>query len=217
MSDDPETLRQIEELANDDRPLLVLDVDDVVLEFSRPFPKFLDQRGFDVSMRSLRLTGNIAERVSGRIIEQQEVTALLGEFFDGQAEWQSVTDGAAEALATFHDRAEIVLLTMMPHKHRAIRRDHLAALGLHYPVLTTDMSKGPAIARLRGQTQRPVAFVDDQPSNLISARESIPDIQLFHLMSDNSLRHLLPQLPDDIVMVQDWSEAAPKIAAALGL
>ncbi|GLS38789.1 hypothetical protein GCM10010869_43860 [Mesorhizobium tianshanense] len=33
MSDDPETARQIEELAADDRPLLVLDVDDVVLEF----------------------------------------------------------------------------------------------------------------------------------------------------------------------------------------
>ena len=95
MSDDPETLRQIEELADDDRPLLVLDVDDVVLEFIRPFPKFLDQRGFDVSMRSLRLTGNISERVSGRIIEQHEVTALLDDFFDGQADWQSVTDGAA--------------------------------------------------------------------------------------------------------------------------
>ncbi|MBN9252318.1 MAG: hypothetical protein J0I86_17370 [Mesorhizobium sp.] len=30
MSDDPETARQIEELASDDRPLLILDVDDVV-------------------------------------------------------------------------------------------------------------------------------------------------------------------------------------------
>ena len=36
MSDDPETARQIEELSADDRPLLVLDVDDVVLEFIRP-------------------------------------------------------------------------------------------------------------------------------------------------------------------------------------
>lgn len=45
MSDDPETARQIEELASDDRPLLVLDVDDVVLEFIRPFPQFLERRG----------------------------------------------------------------------------------------------------------------------------------------------------------------------------
>ena len=37
MTIDPETLRQIEELSHDDRPLLVLDVDDVLLDFARPF------------------------------------------------------------------------------------------------------------------------------------------------------------------------------------
>ncbi len=81
MSDDPETLRQIEELAADDRPLLVLDVDDVVLEFIRPFPNFLKARGFGLTMASFRLTGNIAETESGRLVEQPEVTALLDEFF----------------------------------------------------------------------------------------------------------------------------------------
>src|SRR5690606_868993 len=84
MSDDPETLRQIEELAADDRPLLVLDVDDVLLEFIRPFPKFLEQRGFALTMASFRLTGNIAETVSGRLVEQPQVHALLDEFFQDQ-------------------------------------------------------------------------------------------------------------------------------------
>ncbi|UVK36710.1 hypothetical protein LHFGNBLO_003668 [Mesorhizobium sp. AR10] len=217
MSDDPETARQIEELASDDRPLLVLDVDDVVLEFIRPFPHFLQSRGFGLTMASFRLTGNIAETANGRLIEQPEVTALLGEFFDAQAEWQSVTDGAADALASLGGRAEIVLLTAMPHRHRAVRRAHLDALGLPYPLLTTEMAKGPAVAKLRGGKGRPVAFVDDQPSNLISARSSVADAHLFHLMADNSLRAFLPPAPDDIVSVEDWREAAPKIAAALGL
>ena len=70
--------------------------------------------------------------------------------FDGQADWQSVTDGAAEALARLGDHAEIVMLTAMPHKHRAVRRAHLDALGLTYPLLTTEMAKGPAVAKLRG-------------------------------------------------------------------
>ena len=52
----------------------------------------------------------------------------------------------------FGDRVEIVLLTAMPHKHRATRRAHLDALGLTYPLLTTEMAKGPALARLRGTT-----------------------------------------------------------------
>jgi len=217
MSDDPETARQIAELAADDRPLLILDVDDVVLEFIRPFPHFLKSRGFGLTLASFRLTGNIAETASGRLIEQPEVTALLGDFFDAQADWQSVTDGAEQALASLGDRAEIVLLTAMPHRHRAARRAHLDALGLPYPLLTTEMAKGPAVAKLRGSKGRPVAFVDDQPSHLISARNSVADAHLFHLMADNSLRAFLPPVPDDIVSVEDWRDAAPKIASALGL
>jgi len=217
MSDDPETARQIAELAADDRPLLILDVDDVVLEFIRPFPHFLKSRGFGLTLASFRLTGNIAETASGRLIEQPEVTALLGDFFDMQADWQSVTDGAEQALASLGDRAEIVLLTAMPHRHRAARRAHLDALGLPYPLLTTEMAKGPAVAKLRGSKGRPVAFVDDQPSNLVSARNSVADAHLFHLMADNSLRAFMPPVPDDIVSVEDWRDAAPKIANALGL
>ncbi|ESZ51884.1 hypothetical protein ACYG9R_24195 [Mesorhizobium sp. RSR565B] len=217
MSDDPETARQIAELAADDRPLLILDVDDVVLEFIRPFPHFLKSRGFGLTLASFRLTGNIAETASGRLIEQPEVTALLGDFFDTQADWQSVTDGAEQALASLSDRVEIVLLTAMPHRHRAARRAHLDALGLPYPLLTTEMAKGPAVAKLRGSKGRPVAFVDDQPANLISARNSVADAHLFHLMADNSLRAFLPPVPDDIISVEDWHEAAPKIASALGL
>ncbi|MHA6684320.1 hypothetical protein [Mesorhizobium sp. A556] len=217
MSDDPETARQIEELAADDRPLLVLDVDDVVLEFIRPFPRFLQARGFCLTINSFRLTGNIAEQESRRLIEQKEVGALLDEFFDGQADWQEITDGAADALSDLGKRVEIVLLTAMFHRHRATRRAHLDALGLNYPLLTTEMAKGPAVAKLRGSKGRPVAFVDDQPSNLISARQSVEDAHLFHLMADNSLRQFLPPLPDDIVSVHDWREAAPKIAQALGV
>src|SRR5690606_11333222 len=179
MSDDPETLRQIEELSSDDRPLLVLDVDDVLLEFIRPFPKFLEARGFSLTMASFRLTGNIAEKATGRLVEQPEVTALLDEFFLGQAEWQTLTDGAVEALATFAGKVEIVLLTAMYHRHRDTRRAHLDALGLHYPLLTTEMAKGPAVAKLRGDSGRPVAFVDDQPSNLLSVGDLLPDAHLF--------------------------------------
>lgn len=217
MSDDPETARQIEELMADDRPLLVLDVDDVLLEFIRPFPNFLRARGYDLTLASFQLTGNIAETASGRLIEQPEVTALLGDFFDAQADWQSITEGAAEALAELGDRAQIILLTAMPHRHRAVRRAHLDALGVSYPLLTTEMAKGPAVAKLRGKGGRPVVFVDDQPRNLASVQNAVADAELFHLMADNSLRAFLPPVPDDVIVVQDWHEAAPKITSALGL
>lgn len=217
MSDDPETARQIAELALDDRPLLVLDVDDVLLEFVRPFPKYLETRGFSLKMASFKLTGNVYETASGRFPEQAEVGELLGGFFDVQADWQTLTDGAADAMAGFGDRVEIVLLTAMPHRYREIRRGHLDRLGLTYPLVTTEMAKGPALRSLRGASGRPVAFVDDLPPNLVSARQSVPDAHIFHLMADNSLRALLPPAPEGVVVVENWAEAAPKIAAALGV
>jgi hypothetical protein len=45
----------------------------------------------------------------------------------------------------------------------------------------------------------------------------VPDAHLFHLMADNSLRALLPPPPEDVAIVQDWADATPRIARALGI
>ena len=217
MSDDPETLRQIEELSHDDRPLLVLDVDDVLLDFIKPFPKYLEKQGYKLSLAEFRLVGNIADIATGEPAGVERVTELVDDFFKAQAEWQGVTEGAADALAHFGDRAEIILLTHMPHRHRESRRAHLKGLGFMYPVLTTEMPKGPAIKKLRGDKGRPVAFVDDQPRNLASALEQVPDVHLFHLMADISLRKMLPPAPAVAHVVYDWKEGAALIAKALGI
>lgn len=217
MSIDPETERQIAELSHDPRPLLVLDVDDVVLHFVRPFPRFLEARGVELKLGSFKLLGNMSEAGTGRLLEREEIAALVDEFFHAQAEWQTITDGAAEVLADFAPRAEIVMLTAMPHRYRTTRRAHLDALGLTFPLLTTELAKGPAIERLRGKTPRPVAFVDDQPTNLQSAREFVPDVHLFHLMAETKLRQLLPDPPEGAHVVEDWAEARPLIESALGI
>lgn len=217
MSDDPETARQIAELAADDRPLLVLDVDEVVLEFVRPFLGFLETQGLEHKLTSFRLHGNILDRESGLAIEDERVTQLIDDFFAAQHDWQTVADGAAEVIADIAEGAEIVMLTAMPHRHRATRRALLDRSGLTYPLLTTEAPKGPAIRQLRGVLPRPVAFVDDIPRNLISVRESVADAHLFNLTTYPGLRPLLPPVPEGIPIVEDWRSAAPLITAALGL
>lgn len=217
MSDDPETARQIAELAEDPRPLLVLDVDDVLLEFIRPFPQFLQSQGYNLKLDNFRLDGNIVEIGSGEPAERPRIQELLDAFFTAQADWQTITEGAADALAQFRRDAEIVLLTAMPHRHRSVRQAHLRELGLPYPLLTTERPKGPAIKALRGVRERPVAFVDDMPHNLSSVRQAVADAHLFHLMADNSLRTLIPQPEPGIHVVEDWRDATPRIAQALGI
>jgi hypothetical protein len=216
MSDDPETVRQIAELARDTRPLLVLDVDEVLLEFVTPFIGFLGSRALKFDTQSFRLHGNISEAATGAPVDNQGVSALLDEFFGLQADWQVAAAGAAEAIAGLAENAEIVMLTAMPHKHRATRRAHLDALGFPYPLLTTETAKGPAIRQLRGEHPRPVAFVDDIPHNLVSVRATVGDAHLFHLMAHAGMRALLPPLPDGIITTKGWADAGPKIAGALG-
>jgi hypothetical protein len=217
MSEDPETARQIAELSRDTRPLLVLDVDEVLLEFVRPFIGFLGSQGLRFDAMAFRLNGNISEIESGAVVTNDRVAALLDGFFAAQADWQSAADGAAGAVEALAVGAEIVMLTAMPHRHKATRRALLDALGFPYPLITTEAAKGPAIRRLRGEHLRPVAFVDDIPLNLLSVRDTVADAHLFHVMAHAEMRKLLPPLPEGIVIAEGWHDAGPKIAAALGI
>lgn len=215
MTVDPQTLLQIEELSQDDRPLLVLDVDDVLLHFVGPLLRYFEAQGCALRLQTFRLFGNVFEIESGAAVENGRVSAMLDGFFGAQTDWQTPVEGATQAVATIARDAEVVLLTAMPHRHRDTRRTFLDRLGLPYPLLTTEMEKGPAIHRLRGKTGRQVAFVDDMPHNLASARRAVDDAHLFHLIADNTLRPLLPELPHDAAVVMDWTEAGARIASAL--
>lgn len=217
MSDDPETARQIAELSRDTRPLLVLDVDEVILEFVRPFMSFLNSQGLEHRLNSFRLHGNVIDLKSGLAIEDERVTMLIDDFFAAQHDWQTVAEGAGDAISGIAAGVEIVMLTAMPHRHRATRRALLDQIGFPYPLLTTEAAKGPAIRQLRGDQPRPVAFVDDIPHNLVSVRAAVADAHLFNLTTFPGLRALLPPLPDGITIVDDWREAAPLIADALGV
>lgn len=217
MNEDAETTRQIAELAHDPRPLLALDVDEVVLEFVTPFTAFVHSRGFAFKGDAFRLTGNVIHADTGQVADPVQTMGLLDGFFEEQADWQICAPGAQDVLARMAVDAEIVLLTAMPHRFRAQRRKLLDALGLPYPLLTTEASKGPSIRRLRGQSGRRAAFVDDLPHNLVSVQTASPDVSLFHLMAHKAMRAMLPPLPDGIHELADWNEAETAIAAALHL
>lgn len=217
MSDDPETARQIDELSRDTRPLLVCDIDEVILEFVRPFIGFLNARQLHLKTDSFRLHGNVVEQESGAVVEPEQVSALLEDFFAAQEDWQTAVEGASDCLRRLSSGAEIVMLTAMPHRHRDRRRGLLDRLSFPYPLLTTEAAKGPAIRRLRGDSDRPVVFVDDIPHNLVSVQKSVPDAGLVHLMAFSELVPLMPPLPAGITMAENWGDAEATIAGGLGL
>lgn len=214
MSDDPRTRRQIESIADDDRPLLVLDVDEVVLEFLGPFVSWLKSEGFSFRPQSFALDGNIFDS-RGAEVPKPTVEKLITNFFDVQHDWQTLAPGFSEALDPLSEHAQIVLLTAMPHRHFEAREALLSSLSVPYPLVTTEKAKGPAVSMLHGRRQAPVVVIDDMTYNLLSVAKAVPSATLIHLMAHRPMRDLMPPLPASIIAAEDWPMAARRAREAL--
>lgn len=216
MSDDPATRARIATLKFGGRPLVVLDVDEVVLEFVTPFSRYLDRQGYRLLTETFRLHGNVVRRTNDEPADRETVSNLLDSFFAAQDEWQTPAEGAVAAVARLAENADVVLLSAMPHRHFAVREKLLGRHGVTAPLVPTEAAKGPAIAAMRRKGV-PVAFVDDLPTNLASAREAVEDIHLVHLMAHPGFRALLQPLPEGVHSADDWAQAVRIIETALEL
>jgi hypothetical protein len=93
-----------------DRPLVVCDIDEVVLEFISPFTQFLRANDHDLLPRSFRLHGNIVSLTDGIAPDNAAVSAFLEEFFRTQNQWQVPALRVLEALTELSETADIVHL-----------------------------------------------------------------------------------------------------------
>ncbi|NTF86836.1 hypothetical protein G6L46_06780 [Agrobacterium rhizogenes] len=196
-----------------DRPLVVCDVDDVVLHFFAPFLVFLDAEGHEFLPRSFRLTGNIISKANGTALEEKGVHRLIEAFFEAQEQWQTPLDRVVDALGDFSKNADVVFLTAMPPQFSAQRRRLLDRLGLVYPLIASLQPKGPILQTLHGGRPLPVAFVDDMAHNLHSVRDHVESCLLINLRPDSIVHRMAPTVAADIPQTNDWAEAAPLIHA----
>lgn len=196
------------------RPLLVCDVDEVVLHLVGPFEAVLNELGYELRTRSFKLTGNIFHRETGREATQADVWAALEQLFLEQDRRQTLVPGAAEALNALAEDMDIVFLTNMPHAHREVRRRHLEAHGLNHPLLTNTGTKATGIAELK-RGRPAVGFVDDTPVNLAQVAEAHDDVALFHFMADDTFRAMVDPIAGVHVSTGDWTEAADHMRRVL--
>ena len=213
MTLDPHTVRLLRDIPLGSGPLFVCDVDEVVLAFLTPYRAFLRHNGMTLGSDAFRLHGNVYD-LDGRTVDDQTVTDDIDRFFAEQARWQTLVPGAAEGLARLAQVGNVLLLTAMWHRHLDARRAHLDGLGLPYPLVTTEGSKGRAIAH--AAPNRPVVFIDDMPRNHADVIEHAPQATTVHYMADDALRHLLPPLPDGTVRAETWQDVVDISLAAVG-
>ncbi len=197
------------------RPLLVVDVDEVVLRFVGPLERRLAASGHRFTPASFAITGNVYRVGSNQPIGADEVRRLIDAFYDSDGAGQPPVEGAAAALRRLAASCEPWLLSNLPARHAEARRARLAALGIDLPLLVNEGPKGPAVAALAGPDPeaRGVIFVDDGPVHLASVRDRVPAVRLVQFVDDERFFAMAPEVPGVWLKTRSWAEVVARIEA----
>lgn len=189
------------------RPVIISDVDDVVLTFIEPFQRFLVENSFRFLPRSFRLTGNIVRIETEEAVDEIAVRGLLDRFFEEQENWQDPVAEAVAVLSDLSNDADILFLTAMTPAYIAQRRTLLDALGLHYPLVATREAKGHVAARILGDSAVKTAFIDDMAHHISSVKAYLPDCLLIHMPPESDVHAMAPGADKGTVTAKNWPEA----------
>ena len=189
------------------RPLIICDVDEVVVHFLKGLEDFLDQRGLWLDPASFALNGNIRRKAGNGPLPGDELGPLLMDFFAARTRHLGAIDGAVPALLGLAEAADIVMLTNLPDQFRADRIANLAGHGIDFPVITNEGPKGPAIATLAEGRRAPVIFIDDNHGYLASARDHRPEVHLVHFLQDERFARHVGHFDYMSLRTDNWQEA----------
>lgn len=212
----PDTLVQIAALPKGTRPLIVCDIDEVVLHFIIHLEEFLARHGYRFDSHVYKLNGNISS-ADGAPASNDTVRSMIRGFFDVHAGEQRPVDGAAESLNALAELADIVLLTNLPGGHnKPIRASLLERHGISFPLVTNSGPKGGAVAALAAGRREGVIFIDDSPSNLRSVKASLADAVLIQFIADPRFLATAEPLEGIGLKTNDWRRTRAYIEGLLG-
>ena len=198
-----------------ERPLVIVDVDEVLGLFMKGFGGFLDERGYDFRVDRFALFQNIYARGAAEHLDLESGRALFDEFFGTRCHDLEPAPGAVEALTRLHRRAEILILSNAPAQAEQLRGQWLVKHGLPHPLVLSSGPKGPITAGIVAQTAQRTAFIDDLLPNLDSVAEHSPSTATFQHVADERLQPLAPSAPERHPRIDDWSELSAAIEAAV--
>ena len=213
---DPFTKTQLAALdVHATRPLIICDVDDVVVHFLRGFDAVLARMDHVLEVDGLALNNNVLHRHTRTAMPSEHVAKLIDDYFIEQTEHMEDIEGAVASLNALSDQATVVMLTNLPHHARDKRIINLKKHGLPFPVITNSGPKGPAIKHLSGRTTGPKVFVDDSPSFVKSSFEFAPEVKIVHFLHDERFSKLHQPLEFVSHTTGEWNDARRHIEELL--
>lgn len=206
------TLAQIANLQlRSTRPLVICDVDEVVVHFTRDFEDFLGGLGLWLDTSISLFSSNIRTQKTRILLSPEEIEKTVVQFFAERTLDMQTIEGAVEALHNIGKSADVIMLTNLPHEAGDDRRANLAGHGLNFPVVTNSGPKGPAIRKIASQVSAPVVFIDDSPGFITSAFHYAPDVHLIHFLHDERYARLVAPLDFVSLRTDTWQEMHPHV------
>ena len=213
---DPFTKTQLAALdVHATRPLIICDVDDVVVHFLKGFDAVLARMDHVLEADSFALNGSVLHRHTRAAMPPEHVAKLIDDYFIEQTEHMEDIEGAVASLVALSDQATVVMLTNLPHHARDKRITNLKKHGLPFPVITNSGPKGPAIKHLSGRTTGQKVFVDDSPNFVKSSFEFAPEVKIVHFLHDERFSKLHQPFEFVSHTTGEWNDARRHIEELL--
>lgn len=198
-----------------ERPLVLIDVDEVLALFMQGFGDFLAARhGLEMRIDRFALFQNIYRPGATEHLDIAEGRKLYDAFFGAHCHEIEPAPGAVAALDRLAKHAEILILSNAPAQAERLRNEWLAMHRMTYPLVLNSGAKGPIAAGLIGQTPHPTAFVDDLLPNLDSVADHAPATTTFQHVADLRLRPYAPR-SERHPRIDDWAELGAAIEASI--
>ncbi|HEY0648198.1 hypothetical protein [Phenylobacterium sp.] len=196
------------------RPLVLVDVDEVLGLFMQGFGDFLAGEGLEMRIDRFALFQNIYRPGATEHLEIEAGRKLYEAFFGGHCHEIEPAPGAIDALNRLAKSAEILILSNAPAEAERLRTAWLRQHGLPHPLILNSGPKGPIAAGLVAQTRHRTAFVDDLLPNLDSVADHSPRTATFQHVADLRLRPYAPR-SERHPRIDDWAELGDAIEAAV--
>lgn len=199
------------------KPLVICDVDEVVVHFIRDFEDFISAEKLGLKHGNPSEPYVLFETSTNNSISLTRVNDLIDNFFIQRTRTMKSIVGAVEGLQSLASNATVVMLTNLPHSAGDDRRDNLASLGLDYPVITNSGPKGPAILNIARRTKAPVIFIDDSQHFIQSAFDHAPHVHLVHFLHDERFSKFVPELDYVSLRSDNWHDVKTHTARLLNV
>ena len=200
--------QQIEAInVKENMPLIISDVDEVLVHFASPLESFLDTHNIAISFKSYKLFGNVHFKETKELVCDETIMELLDVFFTEKLHTCPPVVGVKNALNNLKKKYQIIILTNTPFEARESRIKSLNNLGIDFPLVTNTGHKGEAVSEICKNLKAPALFLDDIPTHHKSVAQLAPHVHRVHFVADPRLAKLLPPAVDSHERIDNWPEA----------